>query len=133
MLLGCKVLIDGSEEQTPLTRRKYRCTPIEPNNFIDSIYTHVFKPGTTHDRIQSHRIAVVYMMLAIGALLDSPPHSSNASNYYRLGRAALSENLIFEEQSIPAIQALVILFFRWLLGLTVQTVAYVSLYVPFRY
>ena len=47
-------------------------------------------------------------MLAIGALLDldAPPHSYDASHYYQLGRAALSVDPIFEEQSIPAIQAL---------------------------
>jgi hypothetical protein len=48
------------------------------------------------------------MMLAIGALLDldAPPHSYDASHYYQLGRAALSVDSMFEEQSIPAIQAL---------------------------
>jgi hypothetical protein len=47
-------------------------------------------------------------MLAIGALLDldAPPHSYDASHYYQLGRAALSVDSVFEEQSIPAIQAL---------------------------
>jgi hypothetical protein len=48
------------------------------------------------------------MMLAIGSLLDveAPPHSYDANHYYQLGRAALSVDSIFEEQSIPAIQAL---------------------------
>jgi hypothetical protein len=48
------------------------------------------------------------MMLAIGALLDldAPPHSYDANHYYQLGRAALSVDSIFEEPSIPAIQAL---------------------------
>ena len=51
---------------------------------------------------------MVYMMLAIGALLDleAPPQSYDANHYYQLGRAALSVDPIFEEQSIPAIQAL---------------------------
>jgi hypothetical protein len=87
-----------------------RYTPIEQNDFYSSIYSRVFDPeiGADHDRIQSHRIAVVYMMLAIGALLDldAPPHSYDANHYYQLGRAALSVDSIFEEQSIPAIQAL---------------------------
>jgi len=48
------------------------------------------------------------MMLAIGALLDldALPHSNDANNYYQLGRVALSVDSIFEEQSIPAVQAL---------------------------
>ncbi len=47
-------------------------------------------------------------MLAIGALLDldAPPHSYDANHYYQLGRAALSVDSVFEEQSITAIQAL---------------------------
>lgn len=88
-------------------------TPIEQGDFYGSIYSRVFEPdaGPDHDRIQSHRIAVVYMMLAIGALLDldAPPHSYDASHYYQLGRAALSVDPIFEEQSIPAIQALLLM------------------------
>jgi hypothetical protein len=88
-------------------------TPIEQNDFYGSIYSRVFDPdtGSDHDRIQSHRIAVVYLMLAIGALLDvdAPPQSYDASHYYQLGRAALSVDPIFEEQSIPAIQALLLM------------------------
>ncbi|KAI0296030.1 hypothetical protein BC826DRAFT_1006878 [Russula brevipes] len=88
-------------------------TPIEQSDFYGSIYSRVFDPdaGPDHDRIQSHRIAVVYMMLAIGALLDldATPHSNEANNYYQLGRVALSVDSIFEEQSIPAVQALLLM------------------------
>ena len=51
---------------------------------------------------------MVYMMLAIGTLLDldAPSHSYDACHYYELGRAALSLAPIFEEQPILAIQAL---------------------------
>ena len=61
------------------------------------------------DPIKSHRIAVMYMILALGALLDPdrPPNSYDANLYYQLGRAALGVDSLFEEQSIPAIQALV--------------------------
>ena len=47
--------------------------------------------------------------MAMGALLDldRPPHSYDANYYYQLGRAALTVDSVFEEQSIPAIQALV--------------------------
>lgn len=51
----------------------------------------------------------MYMILALGALLDPdrPPNSYDANLYYQLGRAALGVDSLFEEQSIPAIQALV--------------------------
>jgi hypothetical protein len=76
------------------------------------------------------------MMLAIGALLDldAPPHSYDANHYYQLGRAALSVDSMFEEQSIPAIQALACdLIWLGSKALTVRTAPYVPLHVPFRY
>ncbi|KAI0065627.1 hypothetical protein BV25DRAFT_1714330 [Artomyces pyxidatus] len=86
--------------------------PIEQNDFYESILTRVYEPQAgSEDRIESHRLAVIYMILAIGALvdLDRPPHSYDANHYYHLGRAALAVDSIFEEQSIPAIQALVLM------------------------
>jgi len=75
-------------------------------------------------------------MLAIGALLDldAPPHSYDANHYYQLGRAALSVDSMFEEQSIPAIQALACdLVWLGSKALTARTAPYVPLHVPFRY
>jgi hypothetical protein len=48
------------------------------------------------------------MMFAFGALLDleKPAYSKEANYYYQLARAALAVDSVFEEQSIPAIQAL---------------------------
>jgi hypothetical protein len=76
------------------------------------------------------------MMLAIGSLLDleAPPNSYDANHYYQLGRAALSVDSIFEEQSIPAIQALACdLACTGSKVLTLSIVIDVSLYVPLRY
>ena len=73
------------------------------------------------------------MMLAIGALLDldAPPHSYDANHYYQLGRAALSVDSIFEEQSIPAIQALACdIGLYGFKALTMRTAPHVPLYVP---
>jgi hypothetical protein len=72
------------------------------------------------------------MMLAIGALLDldAPAHSYDANHYYQLGRAALSVDSVFEEQSIPAIQALACdLICLASKALTMRIAPYVSLYV----
>lgn len=61
------------------------------------------------DPMDSHKLAILYLVLAMGMLLDldKPPLSSEATRYYQLGRAALSLDSILEHQSIPAIQALV--------------------------
>ena len=59
--------------------------------------------------MDSHRLAVLCLVLGLGALLDldKPYLSAEAMRYYQLGRAALSLDSILESQSIPAIQALV--------------------------
>jgi hypothetical protein len=84
------------------------------NNIFDSVYD--IEALADPDPIQSHRAAVVYMMLALGALLDLDlrPYSNEASQYYQLARAALAVDSVFEEQSIPAIQALARLHASWL-------------------
>lgn len=64
---------------------------------------------TDQDPIDSHRLAVVYMVFALGTLFDleKPYLSVEATQYYQAGRAALSLDSVLEHQSIPAIQALV--------------------------
>lgn len=59
--------------------------------------------------MDSHRLAVLCLVLGLGALLDleKPSLSAEAMRYYQLGRAALSVDSVLESQSIPAIQALV--------------------------
>lgn len=61
------------------------------------------------DPLDSHRLAILFLVLALGALLDldSPALSQESMQYYHLGRASLSLDSILEFQSIPAIQALV--------------------------
>ena len=77
---------------------------------MESIFSRVYDSQytTEPDPIQSHRVAVIFMMLAMGALMDleRPPYSYDANYYYQLARASLAVDSVFEEQSIPAIQAL---------------------------
>ncbi|KAA1468740.1 hypothetical protein DENSPDRAFT_834151 [Dentipellis sp. KUC8613] len=89
-------------------------TPIDQREFHDSIFLRIYDPHVVtpeHDPIASHRLAVLYMILALGALLDleKPANSYDATQYFQLGRAALALDSVFEEQSITAIQALVIM------------------------
>ena len=59
--------------------------------------------------MSSQGLAVLYMVLAIGAHLDfdQPVRSPESQQFYQLGKAALSLDSVLEEQSITAIQALV--------------------------
>jgi hypothetical protein len=58
------------------------------------------------------------MALALGTLLDleRPAHSPESKQFYQLSRAALTLDSVLDEQSFPAIQALVSLFSLTFLG-----------------
>lgn len=89
----------------------HRYTPIPENEFNETILPRVYSQAMTNeqDPIDSHRLSIVFMVLALGTLLDLdlPALSPEASQFYQLGRTALSVDSILECQSIPAIQALV--------------------------
>ena len=90
-----------------------RYTPFSENEFFDTIFEPIYeRDKALSDPTVSHRLAVLFMALALGALLDlnRPPLSSDAMQYYQLGRAALALESVLEEQSVTAVQALVGLF-----------------------
>lgn len=86
-----------------------RYTPISEQEFMDTVFRPVYDPDGTYESIGSHSLAVLFMVLALGALLDLSQRAQcpEAMQYYQLGRVALSLDSILEEHSIPAIQALV--------------------------
>jgi hypothetical protein len=86
-------------------------TPISQTEFYDSVFRPIYEADTAFPDIGSHNLAIMYMVLAIGTLLDldRQSHSHEATQYYELGRAALAVDSVFEEQSIPAIQALILM------------------------
>jgi hypothetical protein len=57
----------------------------------------------------SHRLSLMFMVLAIGSLVDTnvPAYSIEAEKYHQLARAALFQNGLFDEPTINAVQALV--------------------------
>ena len=65
-------------------------------------------PEDTWDPVQSHRVAVLYLMFALAELLnlERTPYPKEADNYFKFARAALAVDSVLEEQSIQAIQAL---------------------------
>jgi len=117
--------------------------PVPESEFYGTLLPRVYNQTLTADQdpIDSHRLAVVFMVLALGMLLDLdlPALSAQAMQYYQLGRTALSLDSILECQSIPAIQALLLMchfmFFsfidgpRWaLMGLAVKLAQSVGLH-----
>lgn len=86
-----------------------RYTPISEQEFMETVYLPVYNPDGSYESIGSHSLGVLFMVLALGNLLDlnQRPHSAEAMQYYQLSRVALSLDSILDEHSIPAIQALV--------------------------
>ncbi|KAF7356822.1 putative transcriptional regulatory protein C1F7.11c [Mycena venus] len=94
-------------------------TPINESDFYETIFQPIYDPnGTSYGSVSSHNLSVLYMVLALGTLmdLDMPAHSPEASHsslrateYYQLSRAALAIDSVLEEPSIAGIQALVLM------------------------
>lgn len=61
------------------------------------------------DAMISHQLALLFMVLAIGSLMDikRPAYNIDSERYHQLARAALFQSAIFEEPTISAVQALV--------------------------
>jgi hypothetical protein len=59
--------------------------------------------------VLSHRLSVMFMVLALGSLMDTrlPSFNVEAEKYHQLARAALFQNNIFDEPTLGAVQALV--------------------------
>lgn len=98
-----------------------RYTPIPENEFYSTVFARIYDQNIPLDQdpIDSHRLAVLYMVFALGTLFDleKPSLSLEATQYYQLSRAALSMDPVLEHQTIPAIQALVSSLLRYLCGL----------------
>jgi hypothetical protein len=107
-------LLPDSESARRLCELYYRhaawmYTPISQTEFYETVFRPIYETDATFPVIGSHSLAIAFMVMAIGTLLDldRQSHSPEAFQYYELGRAALAVDSVFEEQSIPAIQALV--------------------------
>ena len=83
--------------------------PLPEAEFEGTIFSRVYDQRMEIEPapMDSHRLAVLCLVLGLGALLDleKPSLSAEAMRYYQLGRAALSVDSVLESQSIPAIQA----------------------------
>ncbi|KAI8996354.1 fungal-specific transcription factor domain-containing protein [Trametes punicea] len=88
-------------------------TPVPEAEFEETVFSRVYDQRMETDPapMDAHRLAVLCLVLGLGALLDleKPSLSTEAMRYYQLGRAALSIDSILESQSIPAIQALILM------------------------
>jgi hypothetical protein len=108
--------------QTYFRYGAWQYSPISEAEFLHTIFEPVYEPEKSHsfepqDPIGSHNLAVMFLVFALGALLDleGQSHSPEAKWYYQLGRAALSFEPVLDSPSLRTIQALVLLSYYMLL------------------
>ena len=91
--------------------------PISRPQFDEQIFSRVYplveSPVSAEDRdhgsYESHRLAIMYSVLAVGTLVDLSigSHSPLAVPFFQLAKAALALYSIMDEPSVQAIQAMV--------------------------
>lgn len=79
---------------------------------MNQVYNRFYDPNgvpPTDDPTLSHRLSLMFMILAIGSLVDinAPAYNIEAEKYHQLARAALFQNGLFDEPTVNAVQALV--------------------------
>ncbi|RPD64305.1 hypothetical protein L226DRAFT_460396 [Lentinus tigrinus ALCF2SS1-7] len=95
--------------------------PISMAQFNETAFSQFYNPNTTpqmDDPLMSHQLALMFMVLAIGSLMDiaRPAYNIEAEKYHHLARAALFQSPIFEEPTLAAVQALYLMAFYLFLG-----------------
>ncbi|KAF9072338.1 fungal-specific transcription factor domain-containing protein [Rhodocollybia butyracea] len=127
---------NGAWQYTPISEIEFRTTIFQP------FYDPQAEDHSYEDPLGSHRLAVLFFVLATGALLDldGPSHPPEAKWYYQLGRASLALEPVMDSSSLSTIQALVLLAsymlvddiydHRWpLMGLTSKLVQTAGLHL----
>jgi hypothetical protein len=96
-----------------LTRPRLR--PIQPDHYMKKIHELVYggarrgtDPGSSKNDEEAIRLAVLYTVLALGALFAPglPPRSARAEQLFQLGRTALISAQVINSPTVEGIQAL---------------------------
>jgi hypothetical protein len=95
-----------------------RYNPIPQEAFDEQVYSQFYDPHASSSQdhsLVSHRLSLMFIVLAIGALMDPqlPPFSVGAEKYFQLAHASLFHNRLFEEPTISAVQALVSTYIKY--------------------
>jgi len=95
--------------------------PLKRDEIIDDILIPIYKAKTEGEEldyeaakaIHPHKIAVLFMIFASGALVDLtlPAYNTEAENYHQYARAALSMRSIFDSPVMESIQAIALIAF----------------------
>ncbi|KAF9221421.1 hypothetical protein BS17DRAFT_803536 [Gyrodon lividus] len=90
--------------------------PISEQDFYEEIYTLFYAPNAgppSDDPLLSHKLSLMFMILAIGSLMDikQPAYNIEAEKYHQLARATLFQSSLFEDPTVSAVQTLFLMTF----------------------
>ncbi|KAG8220860.1 hypothetical protein J3R82DRAFT_2355 [Butyriboletus roseoflavus] len=90
--------------------------PVNEQDFFEEIYPLFYAPDAappSDDPLLSHKLALMFMVLAIGSLVDikHPAYNIEAEKYHQLARASLFQGSLFEDPTISAVQTLFLMTF----------------------
>jgi hypothetical protein len=105
--------------ETYLEQATWIFRPLKRDEIINDVLTPIYNAKkdmedpnseTKHD-ISAHKMAVLFMLFAQGALVDLtlPPCNSEAENYHFYARAALSLRSVFDSPMVETVQAIVLM------------------------
>lgn len=87
--------------------------PVQEDDFWELVYHPLYHQDSSrvNEKISGHSIALLFIVLALGAHLDLDgiPCSAEAMQYYQLSRASLGLESVLERPSLEAIQAMVVI------------------------
>jgi hypothetical protein len=95
--------------------------PISCAVFDEQIYTQFYgsnTPPVDESPVVCHRLSVLFMILAIGCLMDLelPAYGVEAERFFHLARASLFQHSLVDDPTTNAVQALFLMSFYLFLG-----------------
>lgn len=107
--------------ETYLENAAWVFRPLKRDEIIDDVLTPIYNAKKerddpscdAHTQIPAHKLAVLFMIFALGALADLtlPPCNEEGDNFYQYGRAALCLRSVFESPVIETVQAIMLVSF----------------------
>ncbi|KAJ7173815.1 fungal-specific transcription factor domain-containing protein [Mycena filopes] len=95
------------------THAAWMYAPISPESFEAEVYSQLYYdpnavPPPSDQPLLAHRLSLMFIVLAIGSLMDisQPAYNLEAEKYHQLARAALFLHSFFDQPTINAVQSL---------------------------
>ncbi|CAK5273875.1 unnamed protein product [Mycena citricolor] len=93
------------------THAAWMYAPISPESFEAEVFAQFYDPSAappSDQPISAHRLSLLFIVLAIGSLVDTsqPAYNLEAEKYHQLARASLFLHSFFDQPTINAVQSL---------------------------